>query len=68
MVSGDGLLRKTAINNGVDVRAILFIFDELIRLGLINSHIAADKLELLSQTGSRLPKFECEERLKRWRS
>jgi len=68
LITGDGLLRKTAVKDGVEVRGILFILDELIRLNFMNSQLAAAKLELLLQIGSRLPKNECEEGLVRWRS
>ena len=67
LITGDGLLRKTAVKDGVEVRGILFILDELIRLNFMNSQLAAAKLELLLQIGSRLPKNECEERIKEWR-
>jgi rRNA-processing protein FCF1 len=68
LITGDGLLRKTAIKDGVEVKGVLFVLDELIRLNLMDSELAAEKLELLLQIGSRLPKNECEERLVRWRS
>lgn len=68
LMTGDGLLRKIAMKDGVDVKGILFVLDELIRFEFLNTFIAAEKLELLIESGSRLPKSECDERLKRWRS
>jgi rRNA-processing protein FCF1 len=68
LITGDSLLRKCASRDGVVVKGILFILDELVRNELIDSSLAADKLELLLNIGSRLPKNECDTRLKEWRS
>jgi predicted nucleic acid-binding protein len=67
LITGDGLLRKCASQDGVDVKGILFILDELVSTKLIRPNTAAVKLELLIKTGCRLPQRECEERLKKWR-
>jgi len=67
LITGDGLLRKCASRDGVDVKGILFSLDELVINEMITPYTAADKIELLIKTGSRLPQKECNERLKKWR-
>ncbi len=68
LVTGDGLLRKTASADGVDVKGILFILDELVSNELILPIVAADKLEYLLAIGNRLPKSECDKRIEEWRN
>lgn len=66
LMTGDNLLRKAATNDHVTVRGILYIFDELVRSGLISPAEASVKLQFLLDTGSRLPKEDCIERLVDW--
>lgn len=67
LMTGDNLLRKTASNDHITVRGILYIFDELVRSGLISPAEASIKLQFLLDTGSRLPKDDCKARLDQWR-
>lgn len=67
LITGDGLLRKCASGDGVNVKGLLFIFDELVWNDLITPVTAAEKLERQIVLGSRLPKNECEKRLRKWR-
>lgn len=67
LITGDGLLRKCASRDGVDVKGIFFILDELIHNKIITPDTAAQKLELMIELGCRLPIKECSERLKNWR-
>ena len=66
LVTGDNLLRKTALKDQVTVKGLLFIFDELVRLELITPAEACVKLKFRLETGTRLPKEACDERLDRW--
>lgn len=66
LLTGDNLLRKTALKDQVVVRGLLFIFDELVRLKLITPEVACLKLRLLLETGTRLPKDACDERFELW--
>lgn len=69
LVSGDGLVRRTAGNLGVDVRGLLWLFDEFVSMNLISPLIAAEKLEfLVVEKGSRQPNSEYTARLQRWRN
>ncbi|MFB6343220.1 hypothetical protein ACE1ET_15950 [Saccharicrinis sp. FJH62] len=68
LLSGDGLLRSTASRDGVQVRGLLYIFDQLVEHGITEPGIAADKLEdLIQNAGTRLPKTACDERIECWR-
>lgn len=66
LMTGDNLLRKTALKDQVVVKGLLFIFDELIRLDLITPGEASIKLKYLLEKGTRLPKEACDERFERW--
>lgn len=67
LMTGDNLLRKTASNDHITVRGMLFVFDELIRCELISPTEASVKLQFLLDTGSRLPKDDCKDRFEQWR-
>ena len=69
LVSGDGLVRRTAGNFGIDVRGLLWLFDEFVSMNLISPLEAAEKLEfLVVEKGSRQPTLEYNARLESWRS
>lgn len=66
-MTGDGKLRKQATKEGVEVRGIIFIFDELLKQNLISFKIAIEKISQLSLLNNRLPKREIELRIKCWK-
>ena len=69
LVSGDGLVRRTAGSLGVDVRGLLWLFDGFVSMNLISPLEAAEKLEfLVVEKGSRQPNSEFIARLERWRN
>jgi predicted nucleic acid-binding protein len=69
LISGDGLVRRTAGNLGIDVRGLLWLFDEFMSLNLVSPLEAAEKLEfLVVEKGSRQPDLEYNARLERWRN
>lgn len=68
LLTGDGRLKKKAQEDGIQVHGILFVFDELVRLGLIQSTSAATRLETLANYNNRLPKEEVDRRLQEWKS
>ncbi len=67
LLTGDGKLRKQAIKEGIEVRGIIFIFDELLKQNLITFKIAIDRIEKLSLLNNRLPKKEIEKRIEYWK-
>lgn len=68
LLTGDNLLRKTVKKDNIEVKGLLFIFDELVRLNIITPQTASIKLQLLLDMGTRLPEDECELRFLTWRS
>jgi len=68
LLTGDGLLRKRARNNNLEVRGILFIMDEIVAKGIVSKPTMANKIALLSQQNSRLPKVELDKRINLWKS
>ena len=68
LITGDGALRKSARRRHVEIRGVLWIFDELIEQQLLSPASAAAKLETLLDRGSFLPMDACTERVNRWNS
>lgn len=68
LVTGDGDLRKAALNAGIEVHGILWILDEMVAAGVTAPRHAAEMLERVLKTRARLPAEECKVRLARWRS
>lgn len=66
LLTGDRKLRNSAVSEGLEVRGIIHVFDELVRTGTISCSVAAEKLALLNELNPRLPKNEIEKRLKLW--
>lgn len=66
ILTGDNTLRKYAESNQIEVHGILWVLDELIREEQISEKKAYLKLTQLMETNLRLPKKECEKRLKKW--
>jgi len=66
LLSGDGKLRKQVRKNGIEVRGIIYVFDELIKQNLISFSKAIEKIEQLRQLNNRLPKNEIEKRIEFW--
>jgi len=62
LLTGDANLKKLALNNGLNVKGILFIFDELLQNKIIDKKTAFEKLIILEQKNIRLPKSELEKR------
>ncbi len=66
LITGDGRLRKQATKQNIEVRGILFIFDQMVSQGIISAPYAAKKLIQLKQLNSRLPKKELDRRISEW--
>lgn len=67
MLTGDRRLRNYAESQAIEVHGILFVFDEMVRYGVISPDIAAAKLEALMLLNARLPKSEISARISHWR-
>jgi len=66
LLSGDGKLRKQALANGITVRGILFIFDQLLLNNLITFESAINKIKVLYDINPRLPGHSKDERISAW--
>ncbi len=66
LMTGDGKLRKIAQNADLEVRGILFVFDQLVDNGVVSSKYAYEKLIELTVINTRLPVAEVESRLEKW--
>ncbi len=66
LLTGDRKLRNSALNEGVEVRGIIYVFDELVANDILPASLAAEKLALLKSINPRLPDSEIEKRLKLW--
>jgi len=68
LLTGEKPLRKIAEKKyGLVVHGTLFIFDELLKAGLLTFRMAHEKLNRLIASGTYLPSNECQKRLKRWK-
>lgn len=66
ILTGDGRLRKQTSKDGIEVRGILYIFDQLLLGELMSFELAILKLNQLYRINDRLPIAAKEERLLCW--
>lgn len=66
LLTGDGKLRKQVSKQGIEVRGIIYIFDELVKHKLLDYNSAVEKIEQLYQLNNRLPKKEIDKRIEYW--
>ncbi len=67
VLSGDAPLRRFCENKKLEVKGIIWLFDEFLRKKIIAHVDAVTKLEHLVSFNSRLPKQECSQRLLSWK-
>ena len=68
VLSGDVKLRKYCEKINIDVRGIVWVFDQLNENKVLSAHVLASKMEELIQFNSRLPIEICQERIQKWKS
>lgn len=66
LLTGDRHLRKAAEGEKVPVHGILWFLDQLVNRHIVTPPQAAQALRKMLEKGSRLPRAECERRLKYW--
>jgi predicted nucleic acid-binding protein len=67
LLTGDKNLRRIAEHeHHLQVHGTLWVLDQLIKRKLISPSEASSALRKMIQSGSRLPKPECEHRLRQW--
>lgn len=66
LLTGDGQLRKKAIESNVTVKGVIYVFDYMVECCIITPKCAATKLQELITHNSRLPKTLIQERIEKW--
>jgi len=67
LLTGDMKVRREGDEQGLDVRGVLWIYDELINQSAITYSSAVDSLESMLEQGSWLPNSEVKKRLTLWK-
>jgi predicted nucleic acid-binding protein len=63
LLTGDGALIDTAHEIGVEVHGTIWLLDQMVAHGILDKRERAQALNLMVDSGSRLPKEEVELRL-----
>lgn len=66
LLTGDGRLRKQAMQDGIQVHGVLWLLDQLIAHGVTSNAAATEGLRGMLLRGARLPAAECQARLRSW--
>lgn len=67
LLTGDGKLRKLASKDDIEVRGVIYLFDEFLIQNLISFEEAVEKIKQLRLLNNRLPKKEIEKRIDCWK-
>lgn len=68
LLSGDKRLRSFCESNAVEVRGVIWVFDNFVSKSVISKRVAASKLQLLMDINNRLPFEDCRKRISKWSS
>jgi predicted nucleic acid-binding protein len=68
LLTGDQKLRHTAEKKLITTHGMLWVLDYMIEQKVLNPRQAASHLESLCKRGSRYPKDECDNRIKKWKT
>jgi rRNA-processing protein FCF1 len=68
LITGDGMLRKKALNAGLAVKGIIFILEQIKEQNKLPIALCIEKLEVLKTLNERLPKHEIDKRIHDWNS
>ena len=66
LLTGDKSLRKAAKSEGIEFKGVLWILDSLLFYKVIDHHKAIKSLQSIIDHGARLPKSECDKRIRLW--
>ena len=66
LLTGDGQLRKKAIESEVTVMGIIYVFDKLLESNIISHQFAITKIQELVNRNARLPRTIIQERIEKW--
>ncbi len=67
ILTGDKAFRTFVEKKKMDVKGVLWVFDEIEKNAMIKSRELAESLEKLTRINPRLPKEECKKRITSWR-
>ena len=68
LLTGERLMRNYFRKQGMEVRGIIWLFDNFVEKELCSPTVAIKKMKELLIINPRLPKDECDKRLKNWKS
>lgn len=68
LLTGDKALRSAAEIEGVEVRGLLWLLDEMVGNHVLTAVKAIVALQQILDKGSRLPQADCDRCIQRWRS
>lgn len=66
LLSGDRVLRNVSAIRGIEVRGVLWIFDQLVSEKVISKKEACFFIQELMKVNKRLPQEECQKRMTEW--
>ncbi len=66
LLTGDGKLRKQASKDNIEVRGIIYLFDELLNQNLISFQETVEKIKQLMLLNNLFPKKEIDKRIELW--
>lgn len=66
LLSGDKKLRSFSERNGITVKGILWIYDEVYDKNLIDAPILVERIKQLMLINKRLPVEDCQDRMIKW--
>ena len=66
LLTGDGRLRKQAVQDGLQVHGALWLLDQLVAVQVITALVAAEGLKHMLSRNARLPAADCQARLRVW--
>jgi predicted nucleic acid-binding protein len=68
LLTGDRALRAAAEEEGVEVRGVLWLLDEMVECLVLTGGKAIVTLQQMLKSGSRLPQIDCERYVQAWRT
>ena len=68
LLTGDGRLRRQAVNDGIEVHGALWLLDLLLGEGVVTFEGAVTALDGMIVRGARFPQADCQARLEAWRN
>lgn len=66
LLTGDGKLRKTSTQEGIEVHGMLWLLRELFEAGFLDKEQALEKVKTLKSSNMRLPRAELDKVIKEW--